>query len=172
MSSASLHRNGYPMNLLRRIRLFACLALLAALIGVPSLQIVLRGLFNIPMSGAEELARYFLITLTMLGAATVTQGGGQIRMEEIQAMLPHRVRFFLQVLVEFCAVILFALMTVASIDSIAQNWENQTATLEMPYWLFMGPLTLGMFMLTLEHLILLVQTLRRGQASDKLTTLA
>ena len=42
----------------------------------------------------------------------------------------------------------------------------------MPYWLFMGPLTLGMAMLTLEHVILLVQTVRRGHASDKLTTLA
>lgn len=160
------------MDLLRRIRLFACLALLVALIGVPSLQIVLRGIFNIPMSGAEELARYFLITLTMLGAAFVTQGGGQIRMEEIQALLPHRVRYVLQALIELCAVLLFALMTVASIDSIAKNWDNQTATLEMPYWLFMGPLTVGMAMLTLEHMILLVQAVRRGQASDKLTTLA
>lgn len=166
------HHNQHPMDLLRRIRLFACLALLVALIGVPSLQIVLRGIFNIPMSGAEELARYFLITLTMLGAAFVTQGGGQIRMEEIQALLPHRVRYVLQALIELCAVLLFALMTVASIDSIAKNWDNQTATLEMPYWLFMGPLTVGMAMLTLEHMILLVQAVRRGQASDKLTTLA
>ena len=172
MSSAPHHHNQHPMNLLRRIRLLACLALLAALIVVPSLQIVLRGIFNIPMSGAEELARYFLITLTMLGAASVTQDGGQIRMEEIQALLPQRVRYGLQVLIELCAVVLFALMTVASIDSIAKNWENQTARLEMPYWLFMGPLTLGMAMLTLEHVILLVQTVRRGHASDKLTTLA
>lgn len=172
MFLAPHHHNQHPMTLLRRIRLLTCLALLAALIGVPSLQIVLRGVFNVPMSGAEEMARYFLITLSMLGAASVTQGGGQIRMEEIQALLPQWARFVLQTLIELCAVLLFALMTVASIDSIAKNWDNQTATLEMPYWLFMGPLTLGMTMLTLEHLILLAQTVRRGQASDKLTTLA
>lgn len=160
------------MNHLRRIRLLICLALLAALIGVPSLQIVMRGIFNVPMSGAEEMARYFLITLTMLSAAFVTQGGGQIRMEEIQALLPKWARFVLQVLIELCAAVMFSLMTVASIDSIVKNWENQTATLEMPYWLFMGPLTLGMAMLTLEHLILLVNALRRGQSSEKLTTLA
>jgi TRAP-type C4-dicarboxylate transport system permease small subunit len=108
----------------------------------------------------------------MLGAAFVTQGGGQIRMEEIQVLLPDRIRFVLQVLIELCAVVLFALMAVASIDSIAKNLDNQTATLEMPYWLFMGPLTLGMAMLTLEHLLLLVETVRRGRASEKLTTLA
>ena len=172
MSSAPHNLTSHPMNLLRRIRLFACLAMLAALIGVPALQIVMRGIFNVPMSGAEEMARYFLITLTMLGAAFVTQGGGQIRMEEIQVLLPDRIRFVLQVLIELCAVVLFALMAVASIDSIAKNLDNQTATLEMPYWLFMGPLTLGMAMLTLEHLLLLVETVRRGRASEKLTTLA
>jgi TRAP-type C4-dicarboxylate transport system permease small subunit len=160
------------MNIVRRIRLVCCLALLAALIGTPALQIVMRGVFNVPMSGAEELARYFLIALTMLGASYVTHGGGQIRMEEIQALFPPRVRFALQALIEVTAVMLFATMTVASVDSIVQNLDNQTATLEMPYWLFMAPLTLGMSMLTLEHLLLLAQTLRRGRAYEKHTTLA
>jgi TRAP-type C4-dicarboxylate transport system permease small subunit len=160
------------MNIVRRIRLVCCLALLAALIGTPALQIVMRGVFNVPMSGAEELARYFLIALTMLGASYVTHGGGQIRMEEIQALFPPRVRFALQALIEVTTVMLFATMTVASVDSIVQNLDNQTATLEMPYWLFMAPLTLGMSMLTLEHLLLLAQTLRRGRAYEKHTTLA
>ena len=30
----------------------------------------MRGVFNVPMSGAEELARYFLICLTFIAAAT------------------------------------------------------------------------------------------------------
>ncbi len=37
------------------------LALLAALVITPLAQILMRGVFNVPMSGAEELARYFLI---------------------------------------------------------------------------------------------------------------
>jgi TRAP-type C4-dicarboxylate transport system permease small subunit len=82
------------------------------------------------------------------------------------------VRFALQALIEVTTVMLFATMTVASVDSIVQNLDNQTATLEMPYWLFMAPLTLGMSMLTLEHLLLLAQTLRRGRAYEKHTTLA
>lgn len=160
------------MTLLRKALLILCLALLAALIATPALQIVMRGVFNVPMAGAEELARYFLIALTLVGAAHVTHGGGQIKMEEFQAMLPPRPRFALQVLIEVCAMALFGLMTAASVDSIANNLNNQTATLEMPYWLFMAPLTLGMALLTLEHLALLVALLRRGQAVDKHTTLA
>lgn len=159
------------MSTLRRALVAVCLLLLAALIFTPALQIVMRGVFNVPMSGAEELARYFLIALTMMGGAYVTFGGGQIRMEEFQAMLPARPRFALQLLIDACAVGLFGLFTVASIVSIRSNLDNQTATLEMPYWLFMAPLTLGMGLLTLESLLQLLRTLRLGHAEAKQTTL-
>ena len=132
----------------------------------------MRGVFNVPMSGAEELARYFLIALTLMGAAQVTREGGQIRMQEFQALLPAGLRFVLQVFIEFCAVVMFGLMAVAAAVSISQNLNNQTATLEMPYWLFMAPLLVGMALLTLESLLQLVRTVRQRRADDKQTTLA
>ena len=160
------------MSTLRRMTVVACLLLLAALIFTPSLQIVMRGVFNVPMSGAEELTRYFLIALTLLGAAHVTHEGGQIRMQEFQALLPARLRFTVQLLIEVAAAGMFALMAVASVVSISNNLNNQTATLEMPYWLFMAPMTIGMTLLTLESLAQLRRTWRQGHASDKQTTLA
>lgn len=160
------------MGRLRRALVALCLLLLAALIAAPSLQIVMRGIFNIPMAGAEELARYFLIALTLIASAYVTHGGGQIRMEEFQAMLPPPFRFGLQLLIDLCAVAMFGLITVASLVSIGQNLNNQTATLEMPYWLFMAPMTLGMALLTLEYVLQLLRTIRQRRADDKHTTLA
>lgn len=160
------------MSALRRMTVVACLLLLAALIFTPSLQIVMRGVFNVPMSGAEELTRYFLIALTLLGAAHVTHEGGQIRMQEFQALLPARLRFTVQLLIEVAAAGMFGLMAVASVVSIAQNLTNQTATLEMPYWLFMAPMTIGMTLLTLESLAQLRRTWRQGHADNKQTTLA
>lgn len=160
------------MKFVRRALVALCLVLLAALIATPSLQIVMRGVFNVPMAGAEELARYFLIALTLMGAAYVTHSGGQIRMEEFAAMLPARGRFGLQVFIDLCSVMMFGLITAASVISIGQNLDNQTATLEMPYWLFMAPLTLGMALLTLEYVLQLRRTLRQGRASAKQTTLA
>ncbi len=160
------------MSILRRALVAVCLLLLAALIFTPALQIVMRGVFNVPMSGAEELARYFLIALTLMGAAVVTYEGGQIRMQEFQALLPERLRFVLQVFIELCAVVMFGLMAVAAAVSISQNLNNQTATLEMPYWLFMAPLLVGMALLALESLLQLVRTVRQRRADDKQTTLA
>lgn len=155
----------------RQIQIYICLALLAALIFTPTLQIVMRGVFDVPMAGGEELARYFLICLTLIGGGFVTSQGGQIKMEEIQAMLPDRLRWYLQLLIDFCGVGMFGFIAYASIRSILNNLENQTATLEMPFWIFMMPLTLGMIFLCIELMVELANTWKNQRANEKQTTL-
>ena len=145
--------------------------LLAALIVTPLVQIVMRGVFNVPLSGAEELARYFLITLTFLSASYVTHQGGQIRMEEFQGAIPPRPRWWLQLGIDVCGIALFGILCAAGIITIAKNLENQTATLEMPFWLFMAPLALGSLLLVVETMAMFVHTLRRGRPEAKQTVL-
>ena len=145
--------------------------LLALLILTPLAQVMMRGVFNVPMSGAEELARYFLICLTFIAAAYVTEQGGQIRMEEFQSLLPPWPRWLLQLAIELAGVAMFAVLFVAAIITIANNLSNQTATLEMPFWLFMGPLAVGSLLLVVETVAIFVHTLRRRRPEDKHTVL-
>lgn len=147
-------------------------ALLALLVVTPLAQIVMRGVFNVPMAGAEELARYFLICLTFLAASYVTREGGQIRMEEIQGLLPPRPRWYVQLVIELGGVAMFATLLVAGVITIGNNLSNQTATLEMPFWLFMGPLVVGSALLVVETLAMFVHTLRRRRPEDKHTVLS
>src|SRR5688572_1471478 len=102
------------------------LILLAALVITPLSQILMRGVFNVPMAGAEELARYFLICLTFLAAAYVTREGGQVRMEEFQVLLPPKPRWVLQLVIELAGVALFATLFVAGVVTIGDNLNNQT----------------------------------------------
>ena len=148
------------------------LALLALLILTPLAQIVMRGIFNVPMSGAEELARYFLITLTFVSASYVTQQGGQIRMEEFQAAIPPHPRWLLQLGIELAGVAMFGVLLVAGIITIGNNLSNQTATLEMPFWLFMGPLVVGSALLVVETAGTFVHTWRRRRPDEKHTVLS
>jgi TRAP-type C4-dicarboxylate transport system permease small subunit len=162
---------GKLLSFIRAAVRFICLLLLAALIVTPLLQIVMRGIFNVPMSGAEELARYFLICLSFIAASYVTQQGGQIRMEEFQVLIPPMPRWLLQMAIELLGVAVFAVFFVASVVTILNNLKNQTATLEMPFWLFMGPLALGSLLLIVETAAMFVHTLRRGRPEAKQTVL-
>jgi TRAP-type C4-dicarboxylate transport system permease small subunit len=141
------------------------------LVITPFAQIGMRGIFNVPMSSAEELARYFMICLTFLASSYVTVEGGQIRMEEFQGLLPPRLRWYLQMLIEISGVVMFSVIGVASAITIGNNMENQTPTLEMPFWLFMGPLLVGSLLLVIETALSFFHTLRRRRPEDKHTVL-
>ena len=156
---------------IRTLIRWASLLLLFLLIATPLAQVVMRGVFNIPMSGAEELARYFLICLSFLAASFVTREGGQICMEEIQAFLPERIRWWTQMVVELSGVIFFTTIGISALVTISRNLDNQTATLEMPFPIFMAPLALGMFLLAIETSMVLLHLIQSGRADAKTTNL-
>jgi TRAP-type C4-dicarboxylate transport system permease small subunit len=156
---------------IRTLIRWASLLLLFLLIATPLAQVVMRGVFNIPMSGAEELARYFLICLSFLAASFVTREGGQICMEEIQAFLPERIRWWTQMVVELSGVIFFTTIGISALVTISRNLDNQTATLEMPFPIFMAPLALGMFLLAMETSMVLLHLIQSGRADAKTTNL-
>ncbi|MGE0803020.1 MAG: TRAP transporter small permease [Lautropia sp.] len=163
------------MKLLETVRTavrWLCLALLALLIVTPIVQVVMRGVFTLPFSGAEELARYFLVCLTFVGASWVTRTGGQIRMEELQAVLPPRLRWLLQMAIELSGVAVFVVFLVASVVTILNNLDNETATLQMPFWLFMAPLAVGSLLMIVETFVKFLATFTRGRADAKQTTLS
>ena len=147
------------------------LVLLALLIVTPLAQITMRGVFNVPMAGAEELARYFLICLTFVAASYVTEQGGQIRMEEFQGLIPPKPRWLLQLAIELSGAAFFAVLFVAAVVTIRNNLQNQTAVMELPFWLFMGPLAVGSLLLVVETLMMFAHTWRRRRPEDKQTVL-
>jgi len=149
----------------------ASLVLLAALIVTPLAQITMRGVFNVPLAGAEELAKYFLICLTFLAGSYVTREGGQIRMEEFQALVPARPRWLLQLAVEVSGVAVFGILFVASVVTVSRNLNSVTPILEMPFWLFFAPLVIGSLLLAVETFALLVHTWRARRPEAKQTVL-
>lgn len=149
----------------------ASLVLLAALIITPLAQITMRGIFNVPLAGAEELAKYFLICLTFLSAAYVTREGGQIRMEEFQFLLPPKPRWILQLGIEVSGIAVFGVLLVAAVITITRNLNSVTPVLEIPFWLFFAPLAVGSLLLVVETLAILLHTWRTRRPEAKQSVL-
>jgi TRAP-type C4-dicarboxylate transport system permease small subunit len=160
------------VDLLRKAVRRASLLLLAALIVTPLAQITMRGVFNVPLAGAEELAKYFLICLTFLAASWVTQEGGQIRMEEFQFLLPPKPRWILQLAIEIAGIAVFGVLFVASVVTVTRNLNSVTPILEIPFWLFFAPLVLGSLLLVVETCAILVHTWRARRPEAKQTVLS
>lgn len=146
--------------------------MLALLILTPLLQIVMRGVFNVPLAGAEELAKFFLICLVLVGASCVSAQGGQIRMEEFLAILPVGIQRPLRLAIEASAVAVFALFCVASLVTVSRNLNSVTPVLEIPFLVFFAPLVVGSALLTLESVVALANTWTGARVTSKQTILS
>ena len=103
------------------------------------------------MSGAEELARYFLITLTFVAASYVTQRGRPDPHGGVPGPASRRSRAGGCSSASSCAASrCSACCASPAVITIRNNLQNQTATLEMPFWLFMAPLAVGSALLVVE----------------------
>jgi TRAP-type C4-dicarboxylate transport system permease small subunit len=160
------------VNLIRRAVRWTSLVLLAALVVTPLAQITMRGVFSVPLAGAEELAKYFLICLTFVSAAYVTREGGQIRMEEFQFLVPPKPRWILQLAIEIAGIAVFGILFVASVVTVTRNLNSVTPVLEIPFWLFFAPLVVGSLLLVVETLAMLVHTWRARRPEAKHTVLS
>ena len=60
-------------------------------------------------------------------------------------------------------------MAVATAATIRNNMSNQTATLEMPFWLFMAPLGIGSLLLVVETAAKFAHTWQRKRPEAKHT---
>ena len=149
----------------------ASFVLLAALVVTPLAQITMRGVFNVPLAGAEELAKYFLICLTFVAASYVTREGGQIRMEEFQFLLPPKPRWILQLVIEISGIAVFGTLFVASVVTVTRNLNSVTPVLEIPFWLFFAPLVVGSALLVVETLAMLAHTWKARRPEEKHTVL-
>ena len=128
-------------------------ALLAALIAVPSAQIVMRGVFGLPFIGAEELTRFMLICLVFIAYPLVVEAGENIVMGEVRRALPRPVRATINVAISVSAVAVTAFLAYVTGRNIFANLSNVTPTLQIPFWIFLAAALFGFAGAAIVHLV-------------------
>ena len=126
----------------RLLGIAATLALLA-LVVLPSIQVVLRGVFNSPITGLEESTRWGLIILVFLGAPLLISTNEHIRLAEFVDVLPRRLRLILERVILLAGGATLGIIAWAGALSIWRNFGTRTPTLDVPFWLFASPLLVG-----------------------------
>lgn len=131
------------MRFLRLPLQVASVACLAALVLLPTLQVVLRDLFVSPIIGIEEVARLSLILLVFLAYPLVVDKGEDIVMAEAKAMLPRLLRRALDAVIALACAAAAFVMVWAVWEALAANPRNMTPTLKIPFWIFLVAAGIG-----------------------------
>jgi TRAP-type C4-dicarboxylate transport system permease small subunit len=127
-------------------RLFGMLALLAfgALIILPSFQVFMRDAFSMPIIGIEEATRWGLIMVVFLGLPLLVRRNEQIRFAEMIDLLPKPARFLVERATLLATAVTFGVIAYYGVDSALRNTTSRTPTLDIPFWLFISPMIIGM----------------------------
>jgi len=130
-------------SMLERALGLASIAALAALVLLPSLQVVLRDFFNAPIIGLEEATRWGLIILVFLAAPLLLSTNEQIRLAEFINYLPATPRRLLERVILAISGIAIGIIAYAGVLSVMRNMSTRTSTLDIPFWLFAAPMLIG-----------------------------
>lgn len=144
----------------RRVMRLAGLVLIAAMIGLPALQVVLREAVGVSFIGAEELTRFSLICLVFITFPYVIASGASIRFEEIIQLVPAPVRHAVQVLIALSGTVVLGIAAASVVVATLRNLNNATPTLGIPYWIFFSAAFLGLLFAAVECLLQFWKALR------------
>jgi len=129
-------------HLERWLGVVAMLALFS-LVVLPALQVVLRGVFNNPITGLEESTRWGLIILVFVASPLLISANEHIRLAEFVDLLPRRVRVLLERIILLVSGLSLAIVALAGGLSIWRNFGTRTPILDIPFWLFAAPMLVG-----------------------------
>jgi TRAP-type C4-dicarboxylate transport system permease small subunit len=116
---------------LNKVCLAICVALLGAMVVVTFVQIICRVFFT-ALSWSEELARYFLIWASLLGAGCVYKSGSNIAVLFVQGLLPDKLKSFARILVHILCGFFFALAIYHGFRYMGLMGTQKSAALHIP----------------------------------------
>ena len=108
------------------------LVLFIAMFGVTTLNVIMRYIFNSPLSFAVEFGRYTFAGMVYLGSIYVMRDDGHIGLDIVVDALPEPlhtiVKKFSRVLVLAYLAVFFCMST----RMVIENWTNRSSTMHLP----------------------------------------
>lgn len=165
---AAVHAVDRGLLALNRAAMIGALGAMAVMVFV---SVSLRYLTNDAILWAEELSRYLMIWLALIGVGPVLRLGGHVAVDNLHVALPPAAARALRVVV-IAIVAGFALyMTWAGLGYVARSWRQTTPVLHIPFAYVAMAVPVG-FGLSVWHLLMiLVPYIRDGafESSEDLT---
>ena len=123
-------------------------AVLAADVVVVFLSVVWRYVLHAPVDWAEEIARALMLVLVFFGAATVLARSQHVGIDLFRQLLPHRWQPALMQGAHWIIAAVSASLCLSSGLLLVDTW-TQTTPIGLPQWLYVFPVAIGSFFMTL-----------------------
>ena len=132
------------------------IVILAAMSLIVFANVVLRYTTGESLFWGEEVSRYLMIWLALLGMGPVLRSGGHIAIDNLQDSLPPAIARIVRVLVVLILVVFFLVMIRYGIDYVDRTMVQSAPSIQIPMGYVYLALPVG-FALALIHLVFMVR---------------
>ena len=122
-------------------------------------QIIMRYMFNSPLTWSEETARFIFVYVNFVGISFAYHRQAHIRMEAVVKLLPLRIRKLLDMGIQAGTILLFLYMIPFSFKVIRIQAEVRSTATHIPMSIIYSALPLGMFIASLRMTVDLLSAL-------------
>jgi TRAP-type C4-dicarboxylate transport system permease small subunit len=152
-------------DLMARVTKIAAGVILVALVVLVCGEAFLRGVFNFSLGFAEEVTGYFVVALTLLGAALALRSGSMFQVKFLFEAFPAGLHTWLERLFVVAALFICAVLAWKTYDLMLSSLDRgkfAATVLRTPLWIPQmlmpaGFVVIGMFLI--ERLLLSVRKL-------------
>lgn len=132
--------------------------ILLCMFGVTVLTVVFRSVLGVAASWSEDLAQLTFILLVFVGAATVMEDEGHIRINTLVERLGAGGQRIVRILARLLTLPFLLLFASGAWDNAVVNWDVELGTVE---WLRIGHMYLALVLCTLVMLFYIVTNIVR-----------
>ena len=131
------------------------------------MQVILRYLFNTGFSWTEELARYLMIYLSLIGSSIVLKNQDHPRVEMIYESFPQKVKTCLDFLFDFLILAFLLVLFWQGIENTRFGFETRTPALQILWAWPYAAIPLGAFLMIIQLLSGIFEILRCGKNDSR-----
>lgn len=141
------------IRLVERLEDALLVILLLAMVGLASLQIVLRNGFDTGLVWIDEFLRILVLWLAMAGAMAASRYDRHLAIDVLTKQLPMRPRLFAMALVNFFTASIVGLLAYHSYRFVMEAREfEDTVLTNLPAWWFQSILPVGFGLIASRYL--------------------
>ena len=142
----------------KNAEILICGCLLTVISVIMMLQVIMRYVFNSPLSWPEELSRYCYIWITFLSIGLTIRTGSYFRVTALIDYLPVKGRQAMEVFAHAVNLLFYGICAYYSIDILhtVYNSTQTTPSLRLPMYIIYIALPLGMFLSTFRSVEMLI----------------
>lgn len=128
------------------------------------MQVVLRYAFSTGFAWSEELARYMIIYVSLIGSSVVISVDGHPRVDALLEWLPVNVRRYTRFALDFATLGFLCVLTWQGAESMMFGLTTRTPALQVPWAWAYASVPIGGILMAIQVLCRMVESLYHLQS--------